>query len=238
MSELINEYGQPIGFAVPDWQPRAHPRGATLRGRLCRLEPTSADRHARELAEAFARDDGRNWTYMPYGPLRGEAELREWIESTCLGDDPCFFTITDLATGKAVGVASYLRIDPALGVIEVGHIHFSPSIQGTPLATEAMYLMMEHVFDTLGYRRYEWKCDALNQASREAALRLGFIFEGVFRQATMYKQRNRDTAWYAIIDRDWPKVKAVLENWLDPTNFDADGRQRSRLSAQMAKALA
>ena len=235
--DSVNEYGQPIGFALPDWRPGLHPRGAVMRGRLCRLEPIDADVHAADLADAFARDDGRNWTYMPYGPFEGEAEVRRWIESTCLGDDPCFFAIVELASGRAVGVASYLRIDPSIGVIEVGHIHFSPLIQGSPVATESMYLMMKQVFDVLGYRRYEWKCDALNQPSRSAAQRLGFMFEGLFRQATMYKRRNRDTAWYAVIDRDWPAVKSALEHWLDPDNFDRDGQQRTRLSERMAKAL-
>ena len=233
----MNEFGQPIGFAVPDWEPRPHPHGETMQGRLCRVEPIDPDRHGAALARAFSHDDGRNWTYMPYGPLQGEEAVRQWIQSTCLGDDPCFFSIIDLSTGEAVGVASFLRIDPALGVIEVGHIHFSPLIQGTPIATEAMFLMMQLVFDGLGYRRYEWKCDALNQPSRAAALRFGFVFEGVFRQATMYKGRNRDTAWYAIIDRDWPTVKAVYELWLNPDNFDVDGRQQTRLSDLMTKAL-
>ncbi len=234
----MNEFGQPIGFAVPDWEPRPHPRGQTMQGRLCRVEPIDPDRHGAALARAFSHDDGRNWTYMPYGPLQGEEAVRQWIQSTCLGDDPCFFSIIDLSTGEAVGVASFLRIDPALGVIEVGHIHFSPLIQGTPIATEAMFLMMELVFDGLGYRRYEWKCDAMNQPSRAAALRFGFVFEGVFRQATMYKGRNRDTAWYAIIDRDWLTVKAVYEVWLNPDNFDVDGQQQTRLSDLMTKALA
>ena len=238
MTETKNEFGQPIGFTVADWQPCSHPRGSILQGRLCRLEPIDAERHGSDLFEAFIQDDGRNWTYMPYGPFARESELREWIESTCLGDDPCFFSIIDLVSGKAVGVASYLRIDPNNGVIEVGHIHFSPQIQGSVIASESMYLMMRHVFDELGYRRYEWKCDALNQPSRNAALRLGFIFEGIFRQATLYKQRNRDTAWFAIIDQDWPRVRAVFEAWLDPDNFDADGRQRTRLSEEMEKILA
>lgn len=237
MAELKNEFGQPIGFPVPDWQACEHPRGVTMQGRLCRLEPINPKLHSWDLFEAFIESDGRNWTYMPYGPFTDETELREWIESTCLGDDPCFFSIIDLASGKAVGVASYLRVDVKLGVIETGHIHFSPRIQGTAIATESMYLMMRQVFDVLGYRRYEWKCDALNQPSRDAAERFGFIFEGIFRQATMYKQCNRDTAWFAIIDRDWTTVKTVLEAWLAPTNFDGDGRQRSRLSEQMAKAL-
>lgn len=238
MADLKNEFGQPIGFTVPDWQPCLHPRGAIMQGRLCRLEPIDIECHSQDLFDAFVQDDGRNWTYMPYGPFARASELRAWMESTCLGDDPCFFSIIDLASGKAVGVASYLRIDPKNGVIEVGHIHFSPQIQGSAIATEAMYLMMRQVFEELGYRRYEWKCDALNQPSRNAAERFGFIFEGIFRQATLYKQRNRDTAWFAIIDRDWPTVKTVFEAWLDPGNFDTDGRQRTRLSEQMKKSLA
>lgn len=237
MTELTNEFDQPIGFAVPDWEPCSHPRGATMQGRLCRLEPIDASRHVSDLFDAFFQDDGRNWTYLAYGPFAREEGLRKWIADTCVGDDPCFFSIIDEVSSKAVGVASYLRIDPANGVIEVGHIHFSPLIQGTSIATEAMYLMMRQVFDELGYRRYEWKCDSLNRPSCAAARRFGFTFEGIFRQAIMYKQRNRDTAWFAIIDRDWPTIKSVFEAWLDPENFDPDGRQHSRLSELMSKAL-
>ena len=209
-----------------------------MAGRFCRLEPIDTDKHCSDLFEAFTKDDGRNWTYLPYGPFTQESELREWVASSCLGDDPCFYSVIDLANNKAVGVASYLRIDLANGVIEVGHIHFSPLMQGKPIATEAMYLMMRQVFDVLGYRRYEWKCDALNKPSRAAAERFGFKFEGIFRQALMYKQRNRDTAWFAIIDRDWPMVKAVFEEWLDPANFYEDGTQIDRLSLKMKQALA
>ncbi len=238
MSEYCNELGQPIGFPVPDWQPCEHPRGAQMQGRLCRLEPLNPDRHAADLFAAFTRDtEHRNWTYMPYGPFASETELREWMTASCLGDDPCFFGIIDTAIGQTVGVASYLRIDPANGVIEVGHIHFSPLMQGRPIATEAMYLMMRQVFEVWGYRRYEWKCDALNQPSCDAARRLGFAFEGIFRQATMYKKRNRDTAWFALIDREWPAARGVFEQWLAPANFEADGRQKSRLSALMQTAL-
>ncbi len=239
MSEFRNDLGQPIGFPVDDWQAREHPRGGQMQGRLCRLEPIDIDAHAANLFAAFGQDrDQRNWTYLPYGPFASEAELRDWIASACLGDDPCFFSVIDEQTGKAVGVASYLRIDPAMGVIEVGHIHFSPLMQGKPISTEAMYLMMRQVFDVWGYRRYEWKCDSLNQPSCNAAQRLGFMFEGIFRQAVIYKQRNRDTAWYSIIDHEWPSAKAVFESWLDVANFDADGRQKTSLSAAMRQALA
>jgi len=210
-----------------------------MQGRLCHLEPIDIDAHAGDLFAAFSENrDQANWTYMPYGPFATEAELRSWIFSTCLSDDPCFFSVIDKATAKAVGVASYLRIEPGVGVIEVGHIHFSPLMQGKPISTEAMYLMMRQVFDVWGYRRYEWKCDALNQPSCNAAQRLGFLFEGVFRQATMYKQRNRDTAWYSILDREWATAKAVFVSWLAPANFDADGQQKTSLSSAMRQALA
>jgi len=239
MGELKNELGQPIGFSMAGWQGCEHPRGAIMLGRLCRLEPIDARRHAADLFDAFSEgSDARNWTYLPYGPFHSRAELLGWIESTCLGDDPCFFSVIDLATEKAVGVASYLRIEPSVGVIEVGHIHFSPLMQARPISTEAMYLMMRQVFDVLGYRRYEWKCDALNHPSCDAATRLGFLFEGIFRQATMYKKRNRDTAWYSILDREWPAAQRAFESWLDPANFDQDGNQRRRLSDLMQPLLA
>jgi len=238
VTEFYNEQGQPIGFPIAKWQAREHPRGAQLSGRLCLLEPIDADRHASDLFEAFALDrDRRNWTYLPYGPFDSKAQLRDWIGDTCLGDDPCFFSVIDKSSGKAVGVASYLRIDPGNGVIEVGHIHFSPLIQERPISTEAMYLMMRQVFDVWGYRRYEWKCDALNQPSRDAAERLGFLFEGIFRQASMYKGRNRDTAWYSMLDREWPAARGVYERWLDAKNFDDAGRQQFSLSTAMKEAL-
>jgi len=237
--EITNELGQPIGFPVPDWQPCEHPRGAIMDGSLCRLVPIEIDLHANDLFTAFSRDkDQRNWTYLPYGPFADEGDFRSWIFSNCIGDDPCFFSVIDLATGKAVGVASYLRIEPGVGVIEVGHIHFSPSMQGKPISTEAMFLMMRQVFDVWGYRRYEWKCDALNAPSCAAAQRLGFMFEGIFRQATIYKQRNRDTAWFSILDREWPTAKAVFEQWLSTENFDSEGTQKTSLSHSMQQALA
>ncbi len=239
MSEFTNDLGQPIGFPTTGWQRGEHPRGAIMQGSLCRLEPIDIERHAADLFAAFSLDrEARNWTYMPYGPFQSEAELCDWISNSCLGDDPCFFVVIDLASGKAVGVASYLRINPANGVIEVGHIHFSPLIQGKPISTEAMYLMMREVFDGLGYRRYEWKCDALNQPSCNAARRLGFMFEGIFRQALMYKGRNRDTAWFSILDREWPLARAVFETWLAPANFNDEGGQIERLSALMQSSLA
>ena len=233
-----NSLGQAIGFPTEHWQACEHPRGSRMQGRLCTVEPIDPDHHSTDLYDAFSRDrDHRNWTYLPYGPFTSLADFQNWIHSTCFGDDPCFFTIIDQDTGKAVGVASYLRIEPASGAIEVGHIHFSPLIQGSVISTEAMYLMMKLVFEELGYRRYEWKCDALNAPSCAAAKRLGFSFEGIFRQATMYKQRNRDTAWFSILDKEWPVIKKVFENWLCSDNFDSDGKQQTSLSERMKLAL-
>ena len=166
---------------------------------------------------------------MPYGPFENAVVLTRWIEETCLGSDPLFHAIVDQSSNKALGIASYLRINPAVGVIEVGHINYAPMLQKTPAGTEAMYLMMKRVFEELGYRRYEWKCDALNATSRQAAERLGMTFEGVFRQATMYKGSNRDTAWFSILDREWPRMKSAFETWLTPENFRQDGEQINRL---------
>ena len=232
MNERRNELGQPIGFAVPEWTARPRPPREVMEGRYVRLEPVSVERHAGDLYEAFSADrEGRIWTYLPYGPFASADETADWMRKTCMGDDPLFHAIIDKASGKALGVASYLRIEPAVGVIEVGHINYAPALQRTRGASEAMYLMMARVFDELGYRRYEWKCDALNGPSRAASERLGFSYEGLFRQATMYKGRNRDTAWYSILDTEWPRIKAAFEAWLDPANFDADGRQKQPLAA-------
>jgi RimJ/RimL family protein N-acetyltransferase len=232
-----NDFDQPIGFAVPAWRRPPRPGRETLAGRWCSVVPLDPARHVEELWDVYVLDaDSRHWTYLPYGPFADLAAYRAWIEATCRGDDPLFFAIVDAASGRAVGLASYLRIDPLVGSIEVGHLRFSRLLQRTPAATEAMYLMMRNAF-TLGYRRYEWKCDALNAPSRAAAARLGLSFEGVFRQAWVMKGRNRDTAWYAAIDRDWPALARAFEQWLDPENFDADGRQRTRLTALTAPLL-
>jgi RimJ/RimL family protein N-acetyltransferase len=226
----MNQLNQPVGFPVGGWKPPPPPARQPMEGHFCRLEPIDPKAHGADLFAANALDvEGRNWTYLPYGPFQELKSYLGWIESECLHDDPLFFTIVDLRTFKAVGVASYLRITPASGSIEVGHINYSPLLSRTPAGTEAMYLMMEFAF-TLGYRRYEWKCDALNVPSRVAAQRLGLSFEGVFRQATVYKGRNRDTAWYAAIDKEWPALREAYRTWLNPDNFGEDGKQRTRLS--------
>lgn len=226
----VNELGQPIGFTLDDWHSPQPPSRQPMLGRTCRLEILEPERHADDLHAANMLDsEHRIWTYLAYGPFESASSYRKWADGVSGGSDPLFFAIIDTATEKAVGVASYLRIDPHVGSIEVGHINYSPLLQRTVAATEAMYLMMKRVFES-GYRRYEWKCDALNARSRIAAQRLGFSYEGIFRQATMYKGRNRDTAWYAAIDREWPELDQAYRRWLEPGNFDEEGRQRVRLS--------
>ena len=230
MSSEINLIGQAVGLPVSNWQPPSVPVDRTLLGRYCSLEPLDANRHAADLFAANKLDsDDRIWTYLPYGPFGSFEDYHDFLCSFIGKSDPFFYAIVDAKTQKAVGIASYLRIDPKNGAIEVGHINFSPLLQKSCAATDAMYLMMKQAFE-LGYRRYEWKCDALNANSRAAALRLGFSYEGVFRQAAVVKGRNRDTAWYAAIDSEWPELARAFEQWLDPLNFDTAGRQFAKLS--------
>jgi RimJ/RimL family protein N-acetyltransferase len=210
-----------------------------MQGVYCRLEPLDPDAHARDLWDANLLDtDGRNWTYLFTERPASFSDYRAWAGAMAATADPLFFTILVPEGGRMrpAGVAAYLRIAPEAGSIEVGHINFSPLLQRTPAATEAMYLMMRHAFD-LGYRRYEWKCDSLNAPSRAAAQRLGLSYEGIFRQALVYKGRNRDTAWYAAIDSEWPALRAAFERWLDAANFDDEGRQRASLSSLTAPIL-
>jgi RimJ/RimL family protein N-acetyltransferase len=230
MGPYYNDLDQPVGFPLPGWKGVQRPPRTPMAGHYCRVEPIDPARHAADLyrANALAPDE-RNFTYLLSGPFETFDAYRQWMDASCLGDDPLFHAIVDLATGKAAGVASFMRIDPKNGVIEVGNINYSPLLQRKPAATEAMVLMMKRVFD-LGYRRYEWKCDSLNAPSRAAAQRLGFSYEGIFRQAVVYKGRSRDTAWYAMIDREWPELDKAYQRWLDPSNFDARGQQRVRLS--------
>jgi RimJ/RimL family protein N-acetyltransferase len=228
---------QPVGPPLPDWTPRPAPPRTAMQGRFCRLEPLDLARHARELFDANSLDrEGRNWTYLFAGPFTDFASYRGWLDKVAPGNDPLFHTIIDQETGKGVGVATFMRIDPPNGVIEVGNINYSPLLQRKPAATEAMFLMMRRVFDELGYRRYEWKCDSLNAPSRAAALRLGFKFEGIFRQAVVYKGRSRDTAWFSIIDSEWPALKRAYTQWLAPENFDAQGRQKQKLGTLIGAA--
>lgn len=227
----LNEYDQPIGDAVPGWSPRPLPPRANIHGRYCRLEPVDANRHGPDLFAAItSAPDGRAWTYLFQEPFAQYEAFHVHLEHMQASRDPLFFAVADSKTERAVGYLALMRIDPAHGVIEVGNINYSPLVQRTPAATEAQYLLMKLVFDTLGYRRFEWKCDSLNAPSRSAAQRLGFRFEGVFRQAVVYKGRSRDTAWFSIIDIEWPAVRAAMEAWLSPDNFSSDGTQRVSLT--------
>jgi RimJ/RimL family protein N-acetyltransferase len=231
MAEYVNHLGQPIGFPLPHWTARPRPPRTAMVGCYCIVEPVDPERHAADLYAAYQLDEeGRNWTYLPYGPFNCFEDYRDWLVRDSAGDDPLRHVVIQRDSGRAAGVASLMRIDPIAGVIEVGGINYAPPLQRTPAATEAMYLLMRRVFDELGYRRYEWKCDALNAPSRAAAQRLGFRYEGLFRQAIVYKGRNRDTCWFSILDSEWPALKAAFERWLDPENFDNRGQQRQKLS--------
>ena len=237
MPNTMNPYQQAIGEPLPDWSPRALPARTPIRGRYCRLEPLDPQRHADDLYAAYRQaPDDRDWTYLPVGPFSSAADYRAHAERAAASTDFLHYAVIDLKTERAVGTLALMRMDPANGVIEVGFVVFSPLLQRTPISTEAQYLLMQYVFDGLGYRRFEWKCDNLNTPSLRAAERLGFRFEGIFLQATVYKGRNRDTAWFSIIDREWPALRAGFEQWLAPGNFDAQGRQRRSL-AQIRAAL-
>lgn len=227
-----------VGTPLPHWIAPPPPRRHIIQGRRCRLEPLERARHADALFAAYAADPhGLGWTYLPYGPFADTGQYAQWMDAATQGTDPMLFAIIDAATDQAVGVAGFLRITPGAGTIEIGHLHFSPRLQRTPAATEALFLLMREAF-VLGYRRLEWKCDSLNQPSQRAATRLGFSYEGTFRQATVVKGRNRDTAWFSIIDGEWPALRSAIERWLDPDNFDAHGRQLSSLSAMTAACAA
>jgi RimJ/RimL family protein N-acetyltransferase len=206
------------------------PAREALEGRRVRLEPLDADRHASDLFEAAAHGDPALWDYLGYGPFPDRAAMHAHLAAQAASADPVFFAVVDTGTGRALGVVSYLRMEPEHGVIEIGHIWFGAALQRTPAATETIYLLARHAFDALGNRRLEWKCDAANARSRRAAERFGFTFEGVFRQHMIIKGRNRDTAWYALLDGEWPAARAAFEAWLDPGNFDAGGVQRRALA--------
>ena len=227
--DRTNELGLPIGADLTGWAPPRPPDAGSFTGawtRLERLEP----RHVPDLWREFEADDeGRMWTYLPWGPFADAAAFGDAMLGATAARDLRFYAIIDRADGAAVGLLAYLRIDPAAGSIEVGAIMLSPRVQRTRVATEAIYLLGDHVFE-LGYRRFEWKCDALNERSRRAATRYGFTYEGTFRQATVSKHRNRDTAWFSIIDGEWPRLRTAYRTWLAPENFDGDGRQRQALS--------
>lgn len=213
-------------FSIPP-----HPKGISIEGKLVDLKPLIASEFAEELFISNAIDkEGINWAYLPYGPFDSQVDYAKWIKSFEEGDDPIFFAVISKKLKKAIGIASFLRINPTKGLIEVGHINYSPLLQKTTEATEAMFLMMKWVFDN-GYRRYEWKCNALNLKSRRAAQRLGFSYEGVFRQMTISKGRNRDTAWFAIIDKEWAEIERCFDQFLSESNFDNNGKSKVSLTS-------
>jgi RimJ/RimL family protein N-acetyltransferase len=222
---------QPSIAPVADPSPAPRPERRTHEGRYARVEPLEPNQHGDDLYAASHGDatKERIWAYLPYGPFPTEAAFRAHLDKQAAGDDPLFFAIRPHGSGRAQGVASLMSIEPEQRSIEIGHIWLSRELQRTPAATEALYLLIAHALDDLGYRRMEWKCDAANAASRGAACRLGFIHEGVFYQHRIVKERNRDTAWFSILDHEWPAVRANFETWLDAVNFDEAGGQRQSL---------
>jgi RimJ/RimL family protein N-acetyltransferase len=232
MSTRQNEYGQSVGPLVPEWTPRSLPPRHAIEGRYCVLEPLDAARHTDDLFAAYAlAPDGRDWTYLFYERPTDLAGARAHVERAAQSADSVHFTVVDRQSGRAVGTLALMRIDPVHGTIEVGSVTFSPLLKQTPMSTEAQYLLMKLAFDELGYRRYEWKCDNFNEPSKRAAARLGFRFEGIFRQAIVCKGRSRDTAWFSIVDSEWPALRTAFERWLAPENFDSEGKQRMALGS-------
>jgi len=218
---------------LANFRPRLRPGAAALTGHYGSVEKLDPLRHGADLWTAF-KDQPAIWDYMPYGPFESAKAFDQWLHDRAALSDPYVYSVLD-PKGRALGLSALMRITPEMGVIEVGHIAYSPALQRTPLGTEAQYLLAAYAFDTLHYRRYEWKCNALNMASRRAAARYGFIFEGIFRQHMVVKGKNRDTAWFSITDGEWPARKRAFEHWLSPANFDARGRQKARLSALIAR---
>ncbi|MHB0775648.1 GNAT family N-acetyltransferase [Halomonas sp. WWR20] len=239
MPDLVaNRFDQPIGSVVPEWQPPGRPGATPMKGRFCRLEPLDAERHASSLWSAWQlsgpqlpedRAGEARWTYLGGRPFDNLESCYGWLHQRSMSPDPTFMAVIDVDSGDALGVAAWLNVVPEHGTVELGHLSFSARLSRTSAATEALVLMMAHVF-ALGYRRLEWKCDALNAPSRRAAQRLGFQFEGIFRQHRVVSGHNRDSAWYSLLDTEWPKLQPLFMRWLAPENFDARGRQRISLS--------
>lgn len=225
-----NAYGQAIGPSMSGWSERPKPAAIDLNGTHCRLEPLSVARHAGQLFQAYAAaPDDSDWTYLSFGPFADLDAYSQHLERSIHAEDRQHYAVIDLATGKALGSTGLIRITPQHGVLEVGVITYSRALMRKTAATEAMYLLLQYAFDTLGYRRVEWKCDHLNARSRAAALRYGFSFEGIFRQSMIYKGRSRDTIWFALLDGEWAAIRKGYQDWLAADNFDAEGRQRQAL---------
>ncbi len=223
------------GKPLPNWTARPRPARQLIDGRYCRLEALDVAKHGDDLVAAFMASDPASWAYLFIGPFENDAAIRNWLTEAAVSKDYVYIAIVDRRTGRAAGLCAYMRIDPGNGSIEIGNIHYSDALKRTQATTEAMFLLMRHVFDDLGYRRYEWKCDALNEPSRRAALRLGFTFEGIFRQHMIVKGHSRDTAWFSIVDSEWPALKMAYEKWLSPANFGNDGQQQASLANFVAE---
>lgn len=236
MTLHYNNYQQPIGFPVPNWTACPYPQPLILEGDYCHLEPVNADKHLDALFAAYyLAEDDRDWTYLFSERPTNKDAFHHYLKQLEQSRDPLHFTIIDNQTEQPVGTIALMRIDPQHGVIEVGHVVFSPLLKQTIMSTEVHFLLMQYVFEQLGYRRYEWKCDSLNAPSRKAAERLGFTFEGIFRQAIVYKNRSRDTAWFSIIDHEWAKMQYAFQNWLSADNFDENGKQKKTLQTIRAE---
>ncbi len=236
--EIDPESGLPIGPKVANTGPAKRPERVVLDGRFCRLEPLDPARHGDDIFKAATVPDApARFQYLPVTAPKTRAEHDEWLTSRAASADPFYFAVIDKRTGRAEGRQSLMRIDPANQSIEIGDIYWGPVISRTPVTTEANFLFARYAFDQLGYRRYEWKCNALNAPSRRAAERFGFTYEGLFRRAVIVRGRSRDTTWFAMVDDDWPALKAAYEHWLDPANFDAEGQQRTSLADLTVAAL-
>ena len=231
---VVNLYDQPLGEALPEWQPRERPQRRELAGRFCRLEPLSPA-HGTALFNAWhSIGDDRDWTYFSIDRPGTQAACDALIAANAASADPLHYAVVDAGTGLAVGSAALMNIDSANGVLEIGWVNWSPLMKRSACGTEALFLLLEYTFDTLGYRRCEWKCHSLNQASSQAAKRMGFQYEGTFRQARINKGHNRDTCWFSIIDKEWPAIGRALRGWLREDNFTAQGGQKRRLAEYMA----
>lgn len=229
---MLNHFGQPIGDALPDWKPCERPTRVQLDGLWCRLEPLSCEHHSQDLFKAWhSIDDNRDWTYLSVDRPATQADCDRFISGQEKSEDPVFFAVVDLKTQRAVGSVSLMRIDAVNGVAEIGWVNWSPLMKRTRFGTEAIYLLQRYLFDTLKYRRCEWKCHSLNEPSKLAAQRFGFQYEGMFRQAIVNKGHNRDTCWYSVLDNEWPVSKVAFDRWLSPDNFTAEGQQKQRLEA-------
>ena len=227
-----NQFNQPIGESLNTFNSPSNPKVSILNGQYCRLEKLS-EQHIDGLYNHFSLDDDApNWTYLSEEPIKDKEEFKQYINNQINSQDPYFMAIIDQNTNEALGELALLRINPMDASIEVGHIHFSNALKQTRIATEAHFLLASYVFEELGYRRYEWKCDDFNQASMNSAKRLGFTYEGTFRQHKIYKERNRNTAWFSMLDSEWPSIKQQYEQWLLPSNFDSNGQQYERLNIQ------